>query len=369
MSSLWLNGKNYSYEQLKQNVYQTEDLFEQKTLDFCHDWLNGKTEFQIQTSGSTGTPKIISFTRSQLQASANLTEEALQLKPGYNALVCLDAKYIAGQMMLVRCFVTGMNIFAVEPSANPFATVSKEIKIDFTALVPYQVQAILESEEKFRFNEMKTVIIGGALLSKSIQESLENFSCDFYATYGMTESISHIALQKLNGVDKQNNFFPLRSIEIEKDERGCLSIKAPHVSKQPIITNDLVTIHPDQSFQVLGRWDNIINSGGVKISSEKVEARISEIFSQHKINAPFFIGSWPDEKLGQQLILVVESTPWLPAVKNKLMIEIKNVVDKFENPKEIYFVGQFLRTETGKIKRIETTRKIAQGNPGHPANP
>jgi O-succinylbenzoic acid--CoA ligase len=368
MSSLWLNGNTYSFDELKQKEYQTENPFEIKTLDFCHDWLSGKTEFQIQTSGSTGNPKIISFTRSQLQASAKLTEEALQLKAGYNALVCLDTKYIAGQMMLVRSVVTGMNIFAVEPTANPFASLPKEIKIDFTALVPYQVQTILEAEENVRFNELKTVIIGGAALSIATQQALQEFSCEFYATYGMTETISHIALQKLKG-NKQNNFIPLPSIEIEKDERGCLLIKAPHISKNAIITNDLVDINSDQSFHVSGRWDNIINSGGVKISPEKVEAKISEVLHKHKIHAPFFIDALPDEKLGQQIILVVESKPWLPAVKNKLMTEIKKEVDKFENPKEIYFANEFVRTETGKIKRTETLRKIVQGNPDHPANP
>jgi o-succinylbenzoate---CoA ligase len=158
MGSLWVNGKTYRLEHLSRG-YQIESDFEKLTLEFCNGWLSNQNYFEIPTSGSTGTPKKISFTKEQLQRSAFLTQQALDLQSGFNSLVCIDTKYIGGQMMLARSLATGMNIFAVEPTANPFAHLPKDIKIDFVALVPYQVQAIIESPDAYRFNEIKIVLI------------------------------------------------------------------------------------------------------------------------------------------------------------------------------------------------------------------
>jgi O-succinylbenzoic acid--CoA ligase len=358
MTSLWLTGKNFSFEEIKNTFKQNHNAFEESILNFCRDWLNGKTEFQIQTSGSTGNPKTISFTRAQLQASAKLTEEALQLRTGFNSLVCLDAKYIAGQMMLVRSLVTGMNIFAVAPTANPFQQIPNEIKIDFAALVPYQVQAILDSPYEYRFNEIKTIIIGGAPLPFSIQDRLQKFSCSFYATYGMTETISHIALQKLNGVDRQNFFVPLPLVRIKKDDRGCLVVTAPHVSGPEIITNDLVEINNDQSFKIIGRWDNVINSGGVKINPEKIEAAVGQAFSNCKIKNEYFITGMNDLKFGKTVNLIIEDEIWDETKKEMIESELKKALPKFELPKEIYFLKNFVRTASGKINRAATVNLL-----------
>ncbi len=352
--SFTLNGLSYSIHQLKDGHFTFNTPFEESTINFCKDWLNGRDQFEIQTSGSTGTPKKISFTREQLEASARLTENALQLKEGFNALVCLDTKYIAGQMMLVRSFVTGMNVIAVEPGSNPFEQISSELKIDFAALVPYQIQAILNSEHVQRFNAVQKIIIGGAAISNDLVDQLQNYSCSFYATYGMTETISHIALQKLNGEEKQEFFHPLPSVEVEKDGRGCLVIDASHVSKTKLITNDIVELNEDQSFRILGRWDNVINSGGVKISPELVEEKLKVIFNKLHLSNRFFITGMPDKKLGAKVVLVIEGDFLSEEKIGPLQNLFKKGLIKYEVPREIRFVDTFVQTETQKINRLKT---------------
>ncbi|HEY5826038.1 MAG TPA: AMP-binding protein [Cyclobacteriaceae bacterium] len=349
-----LNGVPYSPDQLKEGQFNFNTPFEESTLAFCKGWLNGKDHFEIQTSGSTGTPKKISFTRKQLEASAKLTETALSLKKEFNALVCLDTKYIAGQMMLVRSLVTGMSIIAVEPGSNPFDQVSSEVQIDFTALVPYQIQAILNSEQADHFNSIQKIIIGGAGISNDLVDELQDYPCSFYATYGMTETISHIALRKLNEKDKQDYFHPLPSVNLRKDERDCLIISAPHVSETEIVTNDIVELNEDQSFKILGRWDNVINSGGVKISPEPVEEKVKNLFNKLQLSNRFFLAGVPDEKLGMKVILVIEGKSFSESEVNKLHSELKKELSKYEIPKEVKFISSFIQTETQKINRKKT---------------
>jgi o-succinylbenzoate---CoA ligase len=171
----------------------------------------------------------------------------------------------------------------------------------------------------------------------------------------MTETISHVALQKLNGIDKQGSFFPLPSITIRQDERTCLIIHAPHVSDKEIITNDLVEIKPDHSFKVIGRWDNVINSGGVKIIPEKVEDQISKLFAEHKIKNDFFIAPLADSKLGQTANLIIEGE--LENV-TKLQSDMKDLLHKYELPKQMFFLKKFIRTESGKINRTSTVNLL-----------
>jgi O-succinylbenzoic acid--CoA ligase len=213
----------------KGNFRDSHSPNENNALQFCSEWLNDRETFILQTSGSTGTPKKISVTRDQLKASAARSALYLGLKKEFTSLVCLDTQYIAGIMMLVRSLEVGMNLHVIEPSANPFDTLPEDVTIDFTALVPYQVQSLLTSKHKEKFSSTKVVLIGGAALSNSLRENLKSMHGSFYATYGMTETLSHIALQKLNGSDTTNYFHLLPGISIEQDNRGCLVIKAPHL--------------------------------------------------------------------------------------------------------------------------------------------
>lgn len=354
MFSLSLNGKTFSIEEMKA-ISSGESEFEKSTLRFCTAWLSGQNEFKITTSGSTGTPKEITISREAMEASAQMTIQALQLKASDTALVCLDTKYIAGQMMLVRSLLADMNVIAVEPSANPISNVSQSV--DFAALVPYQLEAILnQSPEKF--NKVRCAIIGGAAVSNSLKNKIQKSSCAIYATYGMTETISHIALQKLNGLDAQDCFEALENIRLRLDERGCLCISVSHL-KEEIITNDLVELLTEKKFRWIGRIDNVINSGGVKISPEKVETAFEKIFDALGINNRFFVTGLPDEKLGQQIAVIFEGSPIDINFQRDILSEASKHLTKYETPKEFRFLDKFSETATGKINRYSSSAKVS----------
>ncbi len=336
-------------------TYSTD--FEKSIADLILRWQGGEQNFSLTTSGSTGSPKPIQFTRSQLQASAKLTIEALNLKPNETSLICLDTRYIAGQMMVIRSLENNMNIVAVEPSADPLESIPASQSIDFAAFVPYQLQAILQSSKSIqKLNSIRNVIIGGAALDDTAKLKLQLLSCNIYATYGMTETITHIALQKLNGEDKQNYFQTLRGISITQDERQCLVIEAAHLTGK-IITNDIVQLIDQNKFIWLGRYDNVINSGGIKIMPEKKEPIIARVFEELNLNLRFFVTALPDEKLGNKVVLVVEGKRILDA--NKILKMLERDLSKYEVPKEIYFINQFVETDTQKINRIATMNSFS----------
>jgi o-succinylbenzoate---CoA ligase len=350
---LILDNVSYLLSDIQQDNFQQSKNSETSALTFCRDWLNGKENFILQTSGSTGSPKKISVTRDQLQTSAKITVDYLGLKKEDTALVCIDVRYIAGIMMLVRSLETGMDMYVVEPTANPFAGISSSTKIDFAALVPYQVQAILKSDNKHRFNE-GVCLIGGAPLPKKTIDELQLFSGAFYATYGMTETLSHIALQRLNGENPEKYFQVLTGISIRVDERGCLVIHAPHLNPDPIKTNDLVELIDHNKFIWLGRADTIINSGGVKIIPEKIERVLELIFEQLEIKNRFFITGLPHSELGEAVSLLIEGEK-LSEDKEQLIVELtKTNLGKYEIPKSIQYTSSFAQTETGKINKVKT---------------
>ncbi len=350
-----LNGAVYSQGELTSGVFPKNlNSFEQSTLKFCQDWLSGKEKFSLTTSGSTGTPKEIFIARKQMEMSAKLTCEALHLKPGYTALVCLDTKYIAGQMMLVRSLITGMNIVAIDPIANPFQNLPSSQLIDFAALVPYQVDAVLNSPQAKRFNEWKCVIVGGAPLEPNSKIKLQELTCLFYATYGMTETISHVALQRINCEHPQDYFETLNGVNISTDERGCLSVQADYIGTEKLTTNDLVELIDEKKFRWLGRWDNIINSGGVKVMPEKVERALHTIFDDLKLTNRFFVTGLPDPKLHQKVSLIIEGGSLDAPLKSALEKNILEKISRYEQPREIRFISNFKQTETGKVLRRET---------------
>lgn len=357
--TIWINGRDISIEAIRNETASPASDFEQATFNFIRDWLSGQTIFEIQTSGSTGTPKKILLTRDQMLASARMTEQALALKPGDTALVCLHTQYIAGRMMLVRCFTTGMRIVVTEPAANPLANIPDSIAIDFTAWVPYQLYAILSSPEAVRLNRIGSAIIGGAPLNHETISELQRYTCIFYATYGMTETISHIALQTLNGINASAVFRALPGIALAIDERGCLTIDAPHLSEK-IVTNDLVELKDNYTFLWLGRWDNVINSGGVKIIPEHLESRMANTLYECGILRSFFIGSVPDKKLGEKITLLLEGEELEEEKKYSLLQKLKQSFSSYEVPKAIVVLPRFLYTNTAKIDRGKTIEIVTK---------
>jgi len=328
---------------------ENDDSFEGRAIQFCRMWLQGHTTFSLTTSGSTGTPKVIQATRDQMTESALATAHAIGLKSGQTSLVCLDSNYIAGRMMLVRSMELGMNILLAEPNANPFANLPIHSSIDFVALVPYQVQTILQSDEKRFFNSINNILIGGAPLSQKTESELQDFNCQFYETYGMTETLSHIALRKVNGRERSEYFQTLPNVGIRLDERQCLCIQVPFLEKE-IITNDVVELRGANLFKWLGRWDHVINSGGIKLHPEEIEKKIALVFDSLEFKNRFFIAGLPDERLGTSVHLIVEGELSVET-QNSITHQIESVLSKYEIPKSIRLVKKFSETATQKIDR------------------
>lgn len=354
MSAIHINGQAFSSDQIKERKFPMNNTYESMTLNFIADWLNGKEEFTINTSGSTGNPKSIIIERSKMIVSALMTAKALGLQAGDNALVCLNTELIAGKMMIVRGLEIGMNLFIYAPTANPFLALDSKIKIDFTAMVPYQLQIILrDTPDKLSvINSMKALIIGGAAIHHSLEEEIKKSTVPTYHTFGMTETISHIALRRLNGNDRSDHYVTLDNININVDSRNCLIIESPFTDS-PIVTNDIVEIKDSKTFRWLGRIDYVINSGGVKIHPEKVEATIEKVTPSLR-EKRFFIIGLPDQEFGEAITLVIEDAAWSNAEISNLKELLKQELSRYEIPKLFLFVEKFIETPSGKIQRNAT---------------
>ena len=305
---------------------------------FISDWYSQNDEMVLQTSGSTGKPKSISVKKEWMKNSAQLTGKTFGFKEGDTALLCMPVKYIAGKMMVVRALELGLDLKVVEPSSNPLDGIVEQI--DFAAMVPLQLENSLEQLDK-----VKTLIVGGGQVNPKLAQKLQSVSAQIYETYGMTETLTHVAIKPLNGQNKLDGFQALDGVYYETDDRDCLVIHAPMVNPEPVTTNDLVDLIDDKTFRWLGRIDNVINSGGVKIIPEVVEAKLTNVIP----NRRYFIASLPEESLGQKVILVVEGE------KKEISF---NGLEKYEQPKDIYFLDKFPVTTSGKIHRSNTIKSL-----------
>ena len=333
--------------------------FESSIIYFCSNWLSGQEEFNVNTSGSTGIPKTISISRVQAIASASITELALGLLPHWNALLCLAPNTIAGKMMMVRAMHTGMNLYVVEPSHDPFAGLPNNTKIDFVAMVPLQLQYLIDQKVDLRPYSLKKILLGGAPVSDYLLSEIQQLPTPVYSSYGMTETVSHIALRLLNTDKKQYAYHTLPNIEIQKDERDCLCIKGEITQQKWIVTNDIVEFLGEGKFIIKGRADDIINSGGVKIQLQEVEALISNYFRAHHITSRFFAWGLPDKLTDKKLVLVIESKPWSSAMQMNVLNNLKTKSAKFKSPKEILFLDRFIYTPSQKIDRLKSVATIA----------
>ncbi len=332
--------------------------FEQKVLQFLQNWFSDSETVSVQTSGSTGIPKVFEIEKSRMLHSAKMTCDFLGLKEGDSALLCLPVQYISGKMMLVRAIERKLKIIISEPSSAP--EISENV--EFCAMTPLQVQNSLDD-----IHLIKNLIIGGAAVSENLKSQLTSniqhpTSNKIFETYGMSETLSHIALKQISPV--QEDYFTIfNDVEISVDERNCLKIFAPKLNPEILQTNDIVELmHFDSAqcdkkqFKFLGRFDNVINSGGVKIFAEELESLVKKYVTQDLV----FIGK-PDEILGEKLVLVIEGKD---ASTSLSMTEIKSKIynlefpSKFHIPKEILFLEKFPRAENGKVLRKEILKLI-----------
>ena len=351
------------------------------TLAFWQAWQRGDATFAMQTSGSTGAPKPIRLTRAQMTASAQATGAALGLAAGMSALVCLPVRYIAGRMMLVRGFVLGLKLVVVEPSADPLATLPDDLAVDLAAFVPLQMQTLLDNAlvahndscfpddtvRSFRYRRrleaMHAILVGGGPVSPSLATQIRQLDVPVYHTYGMTETATHIALHRLNGATASAAFAPLPGVVTGVDGRGCLHLCGPMTGGEVIQTNDLVELQADGGFVWIGRWDNVINSGGVKVHVESVEAVIEGLAAEQPelglARRRCFVAGLPDARLGQAVALIIEGDALSEDQTAQLRWALSQTLPRHHAPRELRYAPRFVETPTGKIDRSATLHAAA----------
>ena len=330
--------------------------------DFFSEWNNHSDTVLVHTSGSTGKPKPMMVEKKRMLNSARITCDFLGLKPGDTALLCMSLDYIAGKMVVVRSIERHLHLISVSPSGHPLKDVNlKEVngEITFAAMVPMQVYNTLQvPEERERLSHIRHLIIGGGAIDASLEKELRSLpgNIAIWSTYGMTETLSHIALRRINGAEASEWYQPFDSVKISQTEEGCLVIDAPLVCAETLVTNDIVEIEPyiynkvenhnkveKTRFRIKGRKDNVICSGGIKIQIEEVE----EFLKPH-LEKPFMLAKKKDEKFGEIAVLLSEDKEikTVEATIRRLLSD-----HKYWIPREFLHVDHLPLTETGKPKR------------------
>ena len=334
--------------------------------EFLEEWNNDSPYVEVKTSGSTGEPKRMLVEKQRMRASARITCDFLGLKAGDTALLCMSLDYIAGKMMVVRAIERNLRLIVVEPSGHPLNNgqwIMDNGQFGFAAMVPMQVYNSLQvPEERERLKQIKHLIIGGGAIDEAMAEELKTFPNHVWSTYGMTETLSHIALRRLSGPDASEWYTPFPSVSVSLNEEGCLVIDAPEVCRERLVTNDIAELatergqslmcsvnsaHEGQSpcvanvpFRILGRKDNVICSGGIKIQTEEVERMLKA-----HLRVPYLISKRPDKKFGEVVVLLTEGD----VEEAKTVCEA--VLPKYQRPKAYVHVDNIPLTETKKPAR------------------
>lgn len=320
--------------------------------EFLAEWNNDSPYVEVKTSGSTGEPKRMMVEKRRMLNSARITCDFLDLKSGDTALLCMSTDYIAGKMMVVRSIERGLKLFSFEPSGHPLKSTqnggffalqsgrAERFLCTFAAMVPMQVYNSLQvPEEREKLMQIKHLIIGGGAIDEAMERELRCFPNAVWSTYGMTETLSHIALRRISGPEASDWYTPFSSVSISQNDDGCLVINAPEVCAQTLVTNDIVEI-ANNCFRILGRKDNVICSGGIKLQIEEIERELKPY-----VHVPYIITKRKDEKFGEVAVLLTEGS----ADEAKAICE--KYLPKYHIPKAYIHVDQIPLTETGKPAR------------------
>lgn len=353
--SLLLDGKNITAgdvvkvckEGLADMPEHLADLY-----SFLYEWFDESDSIVVQTSGSTGVPKKIKVEKKRMVASAVMTCSFLGLKKGDRALLCMNLKYIGAKMMVVRSLVYGMNLVVRPATGHPFAGISGPL--NFVAVVPMQMyNTMYVPEEADVAARTDCIIIGGGAVSRELVYLVNKLPSAVYSTYGMTETLSHIALRRLNGENATDSYVPLPGVNVFLSEDNTLNIDAPALCESVLKTNDIAEFCSDGSFRILGRIDNVINSGGLKIYPEQIEEKLSVVLGRR-----FVITSLYDNKYGEAVALMLEGNENL---SYETFEEMKRIIPKYCFPKHIIYVERIPITDNGKIARAECRLIINKG--------
>ena len=312
-----------------------------KFYEFLESWFDNKDYVVGHTSGSTGKPKEIHLQKSDMLQSARMTNSFFGLGRGCRFLLCLSPDYIAGKMMIVRAIEAGAEIVEERPSNRPLAEYDG-LPFDFVAVVPSQAQYLAEHPDRLRF--VRTVIVGGGVVSEKLRAMLAEKGVEAYSTYGMTETCSHVALSKISMTLQPFKALPF--ITFAKDGRDCLVINAPEMSFKRLVTNDVVELVDSTTFYWKGRYDNVINTGGIKVFPEEIEPRLAPL-----LQCRYYIASRLSEKWGEEVVLVVEGGDLSDVEKTGLLQRFKAVLPVYSVPKDIVSVPAFKETSSGKVIR------------------
>lgn len=310
--------------------------FDSAAKDFVKEWNNSSDYIEAHTSGSTGIPKPVKLKKSDMRESALATCRFFDIQKGDLLYLPLQPTYIAGKMMIVRAIMAQADLLVEQPSNRPLLSVPPR-RIKLAAIVPSQIPGLIESGN---IKLIDKVIVGGAPVPAEYEEMLIGSGIEAYATYGMTETCSHVALRKLG----EKVYKALPHINFSTDSRGCLVIHSDRMSFGKLVTNDIIELLDSKTFEWKGRFDNVINSGGIKLYPEIIERKLAGIIKGRE----FFITSRPDTKWGNRVVLCIEGEDMIEG----LQALIKTVLDKTQQPKEIVYIDRFQHTSSGKIRRI-----------------
>ena len=325
---------------------------------FIDEWNDESEYVEVKTSGSTGEPKRMMVEKRRMLNSARITCDFLGLKPGDTALLCMSTDYIAGKMMIVRSIERGLKLIEVEPCGHPLDILGQAKRqsranhpyIDFAAMVPMQVYNSLQvPEEKERLMAIRHLIIGGGAIDDAMEAELRTFPNAVWSTYGMTETLSHIALRRISGPEASEWYMPFPTVKLSTTDEGCLVIDAPEVCADTLTTNDIVELKPDGRFRVLGRKDNVICSGGIKIQIEEVERELKPY-----ARVPYIISKKKDEKFGEIVVLLTEGDT------DEMKAICEEHLPKYHRPKLYQHIDQIPLTETGKPARQKILELISR---------
>lgn len=336
-----IEGISYAASEIRAaRMNQPDESFRQELFTFLSEWFSPAETLMVHTSGSTGEPKPMQVRKDRMMRSACLTCSFLGLKENDTALLCMPLKYIAGKMVVVRSLVAQLNLLPITPSGHPLKGL--ENAPVFAAMTPMQVHNSLQvPEEKELLRQIKHLIIGGGAIDTTLANELKEFPHAVWSTYGMTETLSHIAMRRLNGPEASEWYSLFEGVTIRLSQENTLIIHAPHVCDGELVTNDMAEIREDGRFRIWGRKDNTINSGGIKIQIEQAEALLKE-----HLSAPFLVTSAPDSKFGEVVVLLTEE-------ENQEHVEqtCRQALPPYWLPKHIIHVTRIPLTETGKPDR------------------
>lgn len=302
---------------------------------------------RVATSGTTGPPKMISLPRRDLVNSARLTAETFGLHEGDRVLLCLPCEYIAGKMMVVRAMALGLDLHVIGPRGSVLDNLGGvQDRFRFTAMVPLQLHRAIQEDKPRVERQFDTVLLGGGPVSQALEEDVQGLGTAVFHGYGSTETVTHVALRRLNGPQPEAAYHAIGRITFALDERGCLVVNTPHLTRKRHVTNDLVDLIDDRNFRWLGRIDNVILSGGKKFYPEQMEKSTAGM-----VPYPHYFIPMDDAVLGQAVAMVLETDREPEEVIDDVVPVLMKVLPEHQWPRRIVALAKFARTTSGKIIR------------------